>query len=551
MKPTAPRVMATERVVCLFHAGDEPRVRDFVRRVADLIRPFCVPQPIDVDELERTDDRGAPRPERFQGVPVYVLSPAMLQPTYRRRKLVTGTPGRNLPGRSVFYICHGVTTAEIRAQYPDLQKLFLDVMVGEEADLPVMVEELRAYIECTPDRVRLPERVWLLAQVLSASAMSLSGLVGFCAYLAAFPSALWLLWSLLVTGGRPDVEAAAACHVLFGAGYGINRVRPLDLWPWLGPAWGIGAQPPGDHPDSGRTLDSFLQAIGQWQQTVEAARMLKIGAMCWLVIPGAAVLIGRASAWLGVAAFVVGLGMPRLWSVALRYFRRRKYWISGMSDDEMEQTAQVFSPWGSKTTTESDYKHGGTRGWQLVHRPWLRKPSKVFISYAWHDEERTPVARTLHQTISRQGVPCFLDTRRIPGKFSSWRARVVDEILDCTHFFVVLGPNVHEAQVVHREIRTALQRWYTELEPAVACVVEPEVAAALSAERRSPELRYLLHEAPKMTYAEAARGEVVARLLLQRRRQGLWRDWLALLLPEARLRQFLKIESVGGHRISP
>ena len=538
-----------DRAVCLFHTGDDPGDHDFARRVAELIRPFCSPLLINVDELERMDDRGAPRPQRFRGVPVYVLSTAMLHLTHHRRKLVTGTPGRNLPGRSVFYICHGVTTAEIRARYPDLQKLFLDVMVGEEADLPAMVDELKAYIERAPDRVGLPARVWLLAQFLAGIVMSLFGTVGYCAYLAAFPSALWLLLSLLLTGGRPDLETAAACHVLFGAGYGINRVRPLDLWPWLGPAWGIGAQPPGGHRDSGRTLDSFLRAIGPWQQMVEAARMLKVGALCWLVIPGVSVLIGTESAWAGAAAFVVGLGMPRLWSVALRYLTRRRYWTSGMSDDEMERTAQVFSPWGFKTTPEFDYRHGGTRGWQLVYRPWLRKPPKVFISYAWRDEDRTPVARTLHQTISRLGVPCFLDTRRIPGKFSSWRARVVDEILDCTHLFVVLGPNVHEAQVVHREIRTALQRWYTELEPAVACVVEPEVGAALSAERLSPELRYLLHEAPKMTYAEAARGEVVARLLLQRRRQALWQDWLALLQPAARLRRFLKMESVGGHEI--
>lgn len=540
-----------DRAVCIFHTGDDPEDRSFARRIADRIRSFCSPLLINVDELERMDDAGAPRPEGFRGVPVYVLSPAMLRPPHYRHKLVTGTPNRNLPGRSVFYICRGVTTAGIRAQYPDLQKLFLDVMVGEEADLPTMVDELKAYIEYAPDRVELGERLWLLAKLLAANAMYWVGAAGYCAYFAAFLSAFWLMSSLLLAGGQPDLETAAACHVLYAVGYGINQVRPLDLWPWLGPAWGIGARPPGGHRDSGRTLDSFLDAIGPWQQLAETARMLKFGTLCWLAIPGASALVGSQWVWVGGAAFVAGLVVPRLWSVSLRYFTRRAYWNLGMSDEEMERTAQFFSPWGFGITTEFDYRYRGTRGGVLVHRPWLRRRPNVFISYAWRDEKHTPTARTLEQTTSRMGVPCFLDTRRIPGKFSSWRARVVDGILDCTHFFVVLGPNVREAQVMHREIRTALQRWNTELEPAVVCVVEPEVAAALEAEKVSQELKYLLHQAPKIAYAEAARGDVVARLLLQRRRQGLWQDWLTLLRPAQRLRWFLEMKSVGGEEISP
>lgn len=539
-----------DRTVNVFYAGDDPGDRDFARRIADWTRSFCSPRLINVDELERMDDASAPRSEGFSGVSVYVLSPAMLRLPHYRQKLVRGTPSRNLPRRTVFYICSGVTTAEIRAHYPDLQKLFLDVMVGEEADLAAMVDELKAYIEYTPDRVGLRQRLWLLAQFLAANVMFLVGAVGHCAYFAAFLSALWLLLSMLLTGGQPDLETVVACHALYATGYGISRVRPLDLWPWLGPAWGIGERSPGGHPDSGRTLGSFLDAIGPWQQTAEAARMLKFGALCWLAIPGASALAGSKWAWVGGAAFVVGLAMPRLWSAALRFITRRAYWDLGMSDEEMERTARFFSILGVRITMESEYSYVGTHGGQLVHRPWLRKPPNVFISYAWRDEDRTPVAGALEQTISRIGVPCFLDTRQIPGKFASWRTRVMDAVLDCTHFFAVLGPNVREAQVMHREIRTALQRWNTELEPAVVCVVEPEVALALEAERLSPELKYLLHEAPKITYTEAASGNVVARLLLQRHRQGLWEDWLALLRPGERLRRFLEMESVGGKKIS-
>jgi hypothetical protein len=267
--------------------------------------------------------------------------------------------------------------------------------------------------------------------------------------------------------------------------------------------------------------------------------------LSWLGIPGMAAFWKSSRAWMGGAAFLLGLTVPRLWSTALRYLVRRAYWESGLSDEELDRTARFFSPWGSGITTESDYRFGGTHGGRmLVHRPWFSRRPHVFISYAWRDEEQTPAARILQQTVARINVPCFLDTRKIPGKFSSWRARVADEILDCTHFFLVLGPNVNEAQVVHREIKTALQRWNTELEPAVLCVVEPEVSDGLERSKLSPELKYLLHQAPKLTYAEAAQQEVLEILLFQRCRQGLCRDWVTLLRPAARLRGFLKCRSI-------
>ncbi len=536
---------SAERYVFIFYAGDSPEDRDFAQRIADGVRSFCSPRLVNVDELERMDDAGASRPERFCGVPIYVLSPAMLRLPYYRQKLVAGTPSRNLPGRSVFYICCGITAAEIPDQYPDLRPLFFDVMVGDGADLPTMVAELRAYIDCASDRMGFNKRLSLFVKYVAAMVMYPVGTVGYLAYFAAFFTAPWLLFSLLLTSGSAALETVAACHVLYAAGYGINLVRPLDLWPWLGPAWSIGAAPPGVHADSVRSLRSFLDAIGPWQQMADAARMLKFGVLCWLVIPGAAVLGGGKWVWAGTAALLLGLAMPRLWSAALLFLTRRAYWSLGMTDEEMERTDRFFSPWGFGITTELDYRHRATRGGHLVHHPWFRRPPNVFISYAWRDEERTPVAQALQRTISGMGIPCFLDTRRIPGKFASWRARVVDEILDCTHFIVVLGPSVNEAQVMHREVKTALQRWNTELEPAVICVVEPEVAAPLSAEKVRPELEYLLHEAPKITYSEATRGDVIGHLLSQRRRGGLWRDWLAMLRPAARLRQFVENQSLG------
>jgi hypothetical protein len=536
---------AARRTVCIFHTGDDPDDGLFARRIAERIRPFCAPQLIDVDELERMDRADSPRIERFPGVPVCVVSPAMLRLSYYRKKLATAAPRRNLPGRAAFYICRGITTAEMRHQYPDLERLFLDVMVGETEDLAVLTDELKDYLEQTPDRVTVLQRVRQIAGFLAAYGMHLVGSFGYLAYFAAFPAACWLIGSLLLTDTGTALKVAAACHLLYGAGYGVNRLRPLDLWPWLGPAWSLGQRFAGNHGDSGGAPDLDSQAIRSWQQMVGRARITEFVVLSWLGIPGMAAFWKSSRAWMGGAAFLLGLTVPRLWSTALRYLVRRAYWESGLSDEELDRTARFFSPWGSGITTESDYRFGGTHGGRmLVHRPWFSRRPHVFISYAWRDEEQTPAARILQQTVARINVPCFLDTRKIPGKFSSWRARVADEILDCTHFFLVLGPNVNEAQVVHREIKTALQRWNTELEPAVLCVVEPEVSDGLERSKLSPELKYLLHQAPKLTYAEAAQQEVLEILLFQRCRQGLCRDWVTLLRPAARLRGFLKCRSI-------
>jgi len=533
------------RGVSIFHSGDDPADRDFAGRIASLTRSFSSPQLINVDELERVDDLGGKRPGRFRGVPLFILSPAMLRKPHYRQKLVAGAPGRNLPGRSIFCICRGVTTTEVRTRYDDMQPLFLDVMVGEEADLPELIIAIREYVEQAPESLSLSGRVVLLGQFLAAQAIHVVGVIGHCSYYAGFLVSPWVLYTILVGDGQRYL-LAAACLASYATGYGINRVRPLDVWPWLGPAWRHGGWSAGGHPDSWCTSESLPEAVNSWQGMAKDARVLQTTALAWLGIPAAGGLLRSAQAWAGAAAFLAGLAIPPVWSAALRYFRRRAYWSLGMSDREMERTSRFFSPCGLGITTELEYQMQATQGGLLVRRRWRRRRPRVFISYAWRDEERTPAARSLHQTISQMDLACFLDSRRIPGKFAAWRARVVDEILDCTHLFVVLGPNVREAEVVHREIRTALQRWNTELEPAVICVVEPEVAAALGAQKLSPELKYLLRDAPKLSFAEATQSELVARLLRQRRRQGLWRDWLALLSPENRLRRFLNADLQEG-----
>lgn len=539
--------------VCIFYTGDDLDDREFAQDIANQICSFCSPQLINVDELERLDIADVPRPEGFQGVPIYVLSPSMLRSPLYRQKLVKGTPNRNLPGRLVAYICRGLTTAGIRNQYPDLEQLFLDLMVGEEADLPSLVEELKAHIKSTPEQIGIIRRLWLLLQLLVVNGMFLVGIVGHYAYLATFLASLWLLWSLLLTNGQPDLEIKVSYYLLYSTGYSVNRVRPFDLWPWLGPAWSIGNQPLGNHQDSCCTQGSFLKAIRTWHKMVEKDRMLKLLVLIWLMIPGLATLAGSQRTWAaGAAAFVGGLVMPRLWAAAIHHIRHWAYWNLGMTDEEMRHTARFFSYWGNGITTKLDYRYRSTRGGQLMlHRPWLRKPPNVFISYVWRDEERIPVAAPLQQMILRMGVPCFLDRCQVPGKFASWRTRVADGILNCTHLFIVLGPHLREAHVMHSEIRTALQRWNTELEPSVVCVIDPEVALTLGAEKLSSELQYLLHEAPKITYAEAVRPDIVAHLLRQRTRQGLLQDWLTLLWPANRLRRFLDMESVAREEIAP
>lgn len=535
------------RDVFIFHSGDDPDDRAFAQTIADRIQYFAIPHLIDVDGLERQDIAGHVRPERFVGVPVYVISPSMLRDPEYRHKLVIGTPGRNSPWRWVFYICRGIKFEEIRNNYPDLEKLLFDVMVGDESHLPNLLDELRMYLTHVPKYVGTMQRIRELLGFAASILMVLFGSVFLWVYFLAFMSSFPLYYSMLVTGARSAFEFALAFHVLFAAGYSMTRLPPLDFWTELGPAWKVRERPGyGDpsrqaHSDSECHVGVFRQAAAKWMKELNRSLLWLLFRLCFFLIPGIALVLGTDLFMPGIGIIIAGLFMPLLWSRSLRHIKKLAYREVGMSNDEMDRTTRFF-----------DYfpPAAGMSMW-TVHRRLLEAPVNVFISHAWDDDNFTTAAEKLHEIVTDFGIPCFLDKQRMPGKFTAWRSQILNDLLECTHFFIVLGPQTGEARGVHLEVRTTLQRWYTDLEPAIICIVDPNVADVLEEQKDIPrEIKFLLNECPKVTYEEASNPDVVAHLIRQRRRQGLLRDWVTLTSPFGSLKQILHEEVASTYRLS-
>jgi len=150
---------AVRNEVAIFFTGDDVRDRAFARDLATRMVPFAVPRLVDVDELDRVDDRGGDRPEGFGTVAsVFVLSPSMVAQPHNRRKLLHASPKLGVPGFTAFYICRGMTLRALRAQHPDLEPLFDKVGVGEEEAYDELLAELnrpqvtRSPGTCSPAR---------------------------------------------------------------------------------------------------------------------------------------------------------------------------------------------------------------------------------------------------------------------------------------------------------------------------------------------------------------------------------------------------------------
>ena len=85
------------RSVRVWFCGDDSEDRRFAESIAAASRAYTDTFLMDVDELERADDRGDPREEGFEGTPVFVVSRAMVAQDYHRRKLIGSARGLGRP----------------------------------------------------------------------------------------------------------------------------------------------------------------------------------------------------------------------------------------------------------------------------------------------------------------------------------------------------------------------------------------------------------------------------------------------------------------------
>ena len=558
----------------IFYGGDDPPDHGLARRIASELGSFGTPRLLDVDEMERADERGADRKEAFHGVAtIFVLSDAVLDKPHRAEKVANLVPGLWVPWReATFYVCRGTSPQELLARHPELEELFDRVLLGGEEDLPEVVDSIRRilgqkkrYDASLSTRLRFvvpgPEVIFTGYAVVRSGRLSW--------YLYLFSSAVppFLLTAARAHLTGPWVTAGVALTG-YAMGYGLNRQMALDFWPWLGRRWKLdpGATrrdaipaTPGNGPGVRAALDwlrvgslqvpndaslhstctpsDLRQAAASW---LAIARRWRLQFLLWLfymaVAPVAVLLyepVAAALAW--AAGLLAGTGYPPLYYWSTREGTRLRFAEIGLTDEQFSITEQYFGP-------ARAYKHVRLQSVDSprLRRRWRTPADRVFISYGWRDEAERPVAAALARSLEALGVDFFMDHRNLGSSFAAWRSRVSMALAECTHVFLVLGPSTTRARGLMRELRMSLQRWHTELFPSLMCVVDPQVAAALCNDpEATEELRLALAWCPRLGYADASDPGQVRDLLIQRRRQGLLRDLQATLFPRKTLEQVL------------
>ncbi|MBE0690258.1 MAG: hypothetical protein IH587_09085, partial [Anaerolineae bacterium] len=239
--------------------------------------------------------------------------------------------------------------------------------------------------------------------------------------------------------------------------------------------------------------------------------------------------------------FGIGIIFPSLFYWATNLIRETAYWSKGLTPDELERTERFF------LHAELEMSHIMRSG--TVRRVWFPKTDRVFISHAWEDAEPyQDAAQLLANICTLYDTPCFFDRRNIAEKFAAWRLKIVPHLLRCTHFSIVIGPDILKGDVVLRELKTAIQRWGTEVYPAIVCVVDHDVVEALLANEDLPhDLRFVLTQCPQLSLEDASHDEIVECVIEQRRFQGMLEDWRTLFNPRATYERFLNSIRENDH----
>lgn len=563
--------------VQIFHAGDDPEDRAFAEAIARQLVEFAEPVLMDIDELDRQDDRGSDRPEGFRGTPIYVLSPSLLNKSWNRHKLAGSIPLLGRPGWRGFHICRGISVCQVLHNYPDLEELLDKVMIGAEEDTPEMIAELKEFL---PKKRQIQNRERIRAvKVLVWNQVRLLGYPLYLLHCVAVPIGVILLVTLLI-GARVSGwwDIAASCLCLYSAGFLLNTLSAMDLWPWLGRRWILPqqaldvdfsthfgakmahtwmevlclAEPRLGERHSVCSANSLRLVVRAWLGAARRASALRAWLFLSLAIPSLAALTYAVRFWPVVAggAFLAGFLAPGLNYRATSTVETYVCQLFGLSKAALNRSDEALGldtqdvglpePLGRQASRIIAAQ--SLESWR-VRRRWFPRKDRIFISYAWADERHSPVAEVLARSLDSLGYKYFLDKRMILGHFSAWRGEVSRELLECTHMFVIIGPEAAQGRVMGREIRLAFHRWQTELYPAVICVVHSEVAQRLAVDEKLPFPFWLiLRWCPQIGYEQAHRPELLAHLIRQRRRQGLFRDWLAVLEPTRWINYLLSAE---------
>ena len=526
--------------VHIFFCGDDSLDKELAHEIAQGIGCFDESCLHDVDDLRRLDEQAGKRQERFKGIPIYILSHSILEKLDNRQSLAYASTMLGVL-TIAFFVCRGITREQITNEYPELEELCDKIMIGEirnEEDtkeiICELVEEVKNSLELIPgiikqkrDLSRKLKSRFPLSLIILFLAFLLSP-VGYIGLLAVFPLICFQIGVLSISA---ELIHGAYFLVLYSFGFNLNRVPALDFWPWLGAQWkhSIGSD------------SDLYRAIAAWQRVRQRTCLLHGAQM--LCTMEAILIMAEHSSFLftsgGIVTFSMGLAFPPLYYWATDWIRKSAYWNIGLTEKELARTFDFFGP-----TTGGELKQSSW-SW-MVHRSWAQRKDNVFISYAWADNEfmknqgLIPTPIQLANVLDELEIPYFLDTRRIEGRFAVWRPQVAGALLECTHLFLVIGPEVLKGEVIQREIELSRQRWHTEVFPSIICVVDPDVKERLLDDKNTPtRLKFTLDSCPQISHTELFFPDTVHQIIRQRRRQGLLNDWLAAMFPKSYLRRWL------------
>lgn len=165
---------------------------------------------------------------------IFLLSESMVATADRRAAMVRATAGTVMLQFRDYFVCVGVAPQDLQDRYPDLGPIYENVMLRSESELPEVIEDFRNHFTAA-----IPG-IW--GNAGTGCLMMFSALLGI---IAAQIGKIYSVRLLLMAGlalllyfqnsGWLTITVMTACVYL--AGFGLSRILPLDLWPWLGTRW--------------------------------------------------------------------------------------------------------------------------------------------------------------------------------------------------------------------------------------------------------------------------------------------------------------------------
>ena len=171
---------------------------------------------------------------------VVLLSEALLVDAALREALVAAGGGTSMVDFRHYYICRGTTPQEVKSRFPDLAPIYENVMLRTEAELAVVLDDLRrSFTISIPTFKELFGRGMVLI-LGTAVALALAQLGHLYKLRLVLPATLTFLLYMQAGATLTAVLVAVCFYVV---GLGMSRISPLDLWPWPGRCWRWPASP--------------------------------------------------------------------------------------------------------------------------------------------------------------------------------------------------------------------------------------------------------------------------------------------------------------------